>query len=135
MYFLMFFWYLFVPCGKFGSSYLGKATAAARTALPISYQCVQYFPVSKQWRDCQCLGVLTCAQMLMHAIAHEGCTDTVRESALEVDSGRKIPLPNLGLEPTSVLRLEFRRTLYPLSYQRSAPGPSPYTHTLLVAVT
>ena len=72
--------------------------------------------------------------MLMHVIAHGGCTDTVRESALEVDSGRKIPLPNLGLEP-SVLRLEFRRTLYPLSYHRSAPGPSPYTHTLLVAVT
>ena len=30
-------------------------------------------------------------QMLMHAIAHMGCTDTVRESALKVDSGRKIP--------------------------------------------
>ena len=29
--------------------------------------------------------------MLMHAIAHESCTDTVRESALKVDSGRKIP--------------------------------------------
>ena len=27
----------------------------------------------------------------MHAIAHGGCTDTVRESALKVDSGRKIP--------------------------------------------
>ena len=34
-------------------------------------------------------GSLTCAQMLMRAIAHEGCTDTVRESALKVDSGRK----------------------------------------------
>ena len=31
-----------------------------------------------------------CALMLMHGIAHEGCTDTVRESALKVDSGRKI---------------------------------------------
>ena len=30
-------------------------------------------------------GYLTCAQMLTHAIAHEGCTDTVRESALKVD--------------------------------------------------
>ena len=27
----------------------------------------------------------------MHAIAHRGCTDTIRESALKVDSGRKIP--------------------------------------------
>ena len=34
---------------------------------------------------------LTCSQMLMHAIANGGCTDTVRESALKVDSGRKIP--------------------------------------------
>ena len=34
---------------------------------------------------------LTHAQMLMHATAHWGCADTVRESALTVDSGRKIP--------------------------------------------
>ena len=34
---------------------------------------------------------LTCTQVLMHAIAHEGCTDTRRESGLKVDSGRKIP--------------------------------------------
>ena len=27
-----------------------------------------------------------CTQMLMHAIAHRGCTDTVREFALKVDS-------------------------------------------------
>ena len=26
-----------------------------------SYHCVQYFHVSKQWYDCQCLGFLTCA--------------------------------------------------------------------------
>ena len=41
----------------------------------------------------------------MHAIAHGGCTDTVRESALDVDSGEKNPLPHGGLEPASVLRL------------------------------
>ena len=29
-------------------------------------------------------GLLTCAQMLMHAIAHGGRTDTVSESALSV---------------------------------------------------
>ena len=29
--------------------------------------------------------------MLIHAIAHGGCRDTVRESALEADCGRKIP--------------------------------------------
>ena len=32
-----------------------------------------------------------CALILMHAIADEGCTDTIGESALKVDSGRKIP--------------------------------------------
>ena len=55
-----------------------------------SYHCAQYFPVSKQWYGCQCLGFLTCTQLLMHAIAHGGRTDTVRQSALEADSGRKI---------------------------------------------
>ena len=36
-------------------------------------------------------GSLTCAQMLMHAIAHRGVRTHVRESALKVDSWRKIP--------------------------------------------
>ena len=36
-------------------------------------------------------GSLTCAQMLMHAFAHGGARTRVRESALKVDSGRKIP--------------------------------------------
>ena len=53
--------------------------------------CVQYFCVSKQLHGSQCLGLSTCAQMLMYAIARGGCTDTVRESALKADSGRKIP--------------------------------------------
>ena len=34
-------------------------------------------------------GSFPCSQMLMHAIAQGGFTDTVRESALKVDSGRK----------------------------------------------
>ena len=42
-------------------------------------------------------GSLTCTQTLMHAIAHGGCTDTVRESAL----WEKNPLPHLGIEPAS----------------------------------
>ena len=40
---------------------------------------------------CQCWRFLMWAQMLMHVTAHGGCMDTVRESALKVDSGRKIP--------------------------------------------
>ena len=35
-------------------------------------------------------GSLTCAQMLMHAIAHGGVRTHVREPAVKVDSGRKI---------------------------------------------
>ena len=44
---------------------------------------------------------LTCTQMLVHAISHGGCTDTVRESALKVDSRRKNPLPQWKIEPAS----------------------------------
>ena len=36
---------------------------------------------------CQCLGFLTRAQTLMHAVAHGVCTDTGKVSALKVDSG------------------------------------------------
>ena len=51
--------------------------------------------------------------MLMHATAHEGCTDTVKESALEVDCGEKNPLPYRGLEPASVLSLAFQSDALP----------------------
>ena len=34
---------------------------------------------------------LTCTQMLMHAISHGAVRTHVKESALKVDSGRKIP--------------------------------------------
>ena len=56
--------------------------------------------------------------MLVHVIAHEGCSDTVGESALKVDSGRKIPCR------TGESNLRQRRggpTLYQLSYI-----PAPY---------
>ena len=74
---------------------------------------MRYFPVSDQRYGCQCFGSLTCTQMLLHAISHEGCTDTVRESALNVDSGRKIHFR------TGESNLPQRRagsTLYQLSY-------------------
>ena len=58
-------------------------------------------------------GSLTCTQMLMHVIAHEGVQTHERDSSLKVDSGRKIPcrtgesnLPQwcdgLMLEPTEL---------------------------------
>ena len=37
---------------------------------------------------------LTCAQMLKHSITHGGVRTHVRESALKVDSGKKIPRRN-----------------------------------------
>ena len=46
----------------------------------------------------------------MHTIAHEerergeGGTDTVRESSLKVDSGRKIPCRTRRIEPESAAR-------------------------------
>ena len=49
----------------------------------------------------------------MHVIAHEGGTDTVRESALQVDSRRKISCRSRGLEPASVLRLAFQSDALP----------------------
>ena len=64
----------------------------------------------------------------MHATAHRSCTDTsLRESALEADSGRKIPCRTGGLEPASVSRLVFQSgtlqnelfqifPLFPMSY-------------------
>ena len=85
-----------------------------------SYQSVQYFRVSKEW--CLAASVrdfVTCAQMLMHATAHGGCEDIVRESALEADSGRKIPFRTGDSNPRQYRAWLLRRTLYPLSY----PGP------------
>ena len=69
------------------------------------------------------LDFLTCAQMLMHAIAHWDRTDTVRESALEIDSGREKTkqknLPLRGVEPASVLCLAFQSDV--LSAELSPP--------------
>ena len=80
-----------------------------------SCQCVRCFPVSKQWYGCQCLGFLTCAQMLMCATA---CvlTDTVTESALETDSGRKIPCCTGDSNPYPYYSWLFGQMHYQLSY-------------------
>ena len=66
-------------------------------------QCVQYCGVSKHcYMAASASGVLTCTQMLMHAIAHGGCANTVIESALKAD-WEKNPVHHRGLEPESVL--------------------------------
>ena len=83
-----------------------------------SYECVQYFGVSRQGYGCQCLGFLTYAQMLMHAIAQGGCMDTLRKSALEVDSRTKIPCRTGDSIPSQYFAWLFSRTLYQLSSPR-----------------
>ena len=55
---------------------------SCRSSATQSYQCEQCFCVSKLGYGWQCLGLLTCALMLMHAIAHGGSMDIVGESAL-----------------------------------------------------
>ena len=50
--------------------------------------------------------------MLMHAIAHGGCANTVRESALKADWETN-PVHHLGLEPESVLLLTFQSDAVP----------------------
>ena len=84
-----------------------------------SYQCVQYFSMSKQWYGCQCLGFLTCTQMLMQTIAHGGCTDTARESALKADTGRKIPCCTGDSNPRQYCAWLFSHALYLLRYSPS----------------
>ena len=58
----------------------------------------------------------------MHAIAHWGCTDTVRESALKVD-WEKNPLPHRGIEPASAA---CRSDALPTEL---TPPPPTHTHT------
>ena len=70
---------------------------------------------------CRCLGFLTniyrwlpvfgifnVQQMLMHAVAHRGCADSVTEVDWE-----KNPSLHRGLEPASVLRLAFQSDALP----------------------
>ena len=94
-FFLFLFWIfsiLFIQCGNFGSPYLSKATAAAGAALPILNSARGIFVCPNKGIAANAWDLpLTCAPMLLLAIAHGGCTDTARESALQVDSGRKIP--------------------------------------------
>ena len=104
-FFLFFFSAPLIPRGKFRSPDLGKATAATRAVLSIpNKQCMQYFHVPV-------LGMGT--DVKMHAVAHEGCMDTVRESALKVDSGRKIPCRTGEL---NLHRQHAGPMLYQLSY-------------------
>ena len=77
--------------------HLGGHILSSNTNLVCAvFSCVQTMVILI---DCQCFRF---AQVFMSAILHEGCTITVRESALKVDSGeKKIPSLLRGLEPAS----------------------------------
>ena len=55
--------------------------------------------MSRQWYGCQFPGL---PRMLMRAIAHWGCQNTVRESALKVVCGRKIPFRSVAANRINV---------------------------------
>ena len=101
------------------------AAAAARAALPIPTSVCSSFVCRKEREQKkkrkrygrQCLGFLTFQQMLMHAIAHCGCRDTVRESVLE-GSARNIPCRTWDSNPRQYCAWLFSGTLYRLSYRR-----------------
>ena len=77
--------------GKFGLLSLGKASCDI-VALRSLRCMLSIFSVSTIHRTLAwTTGSLTCAQMLIIAIAHGGVQTYLRESALKVDCGRKIP--------------------------------------------
>ena len=97
----------FIPCGKFRWPCLGKTTAATRAALPIPTSVCCIFMCPENGNSCQCLGFLTCVQMLMYATTHEGFTNTIREYALGEN-----PLPYPESKP-SVLHIAFQSNCLP----------------------
>ena len=104
-----------------------------------SYLCVQHFPVSKQRYGCQRLGFVTCAQMLMHATAHGGRTNTVRESALEADSGRKYLAARGNQTRIGVASVFFGQMLYhsiptPFQVPKTSSKKAGHMHTLKIKI-
>ena len=75
--------YFIVPCGKFGSPYLGKAQQPQEQRYPFLVVCQNNGMAANVW------DLVTCAQMLMHEIAHGGDVPTPPESALELTLGEK----------------------------------------------
>ena len=97
----------------------GRLTWVRRSSRKSGATCscrrVRCYLVSAQWCGCQCLGFLTCTQMLMCATAGV-LTDVVTESALETDSGRKIPCRTGDSHPRQCYSWFFSQMHYQLSY-------------------
>ena len=84
------FWYLMLcPLREIRVAFPGKAQQPQEQRYPFLFVCVVFLCVQTMvWLPVS--GIFNVTQMLMHATAHGGCMDTVRESAVEVDCGRKI---------------------------------------------
>ena len=72
--------------------------------------------MSKHSHGCQCLGFLACTQMLMQLDARRGFMNTIRDSALEVASGRKMPCRTGDLILCQYCTWLFSQTPYQHSY-------------------
>ena len=114
---------------KFRSPHLGKAQQLQEQCYPFLSACVVFSCVQIMlWLPV--FGIWMCAQVLMHVIAHGGCMDTVRESALGADSGREIPCRTWDSNPPQYCTWLFCWTLYKQSY--SCPSKSFTCFCLLV---
>ena len=96
---------------------MGKATAATGTELsnPMSVCSIFVRPnngVAASVWDFESANRM----VLVHTIAHWGCTDTVKESALKVDFWRKILCRTGESNPRQYCAWLFGPTLYKLSY-------------------
>ena len=77
----------FIPCMKFARAALLIPTSTTSVCGIFVYS------FASVW------DFLTCAWMMMQAIAGWSCTNIIRESALKADSGRKIPHHTRELNP------------------------------------
>ena len=104
-----------------------------KTGIAHSYQCLQCFAGPNSGVAAGVWGLLTCTQMLMRAIAQGGCVNTIRESALTADSGRKIPCRAGELRLCRCCAWLFSLTLCQLSCPTSL-CVCPFTSCLPVSV-
>ena len=113
-----------------------RHSSCKKSSATHSYQCVRYFPVSRQCYGCHCLGLLTCAQMLKHANA-PGIVQTPRSARTKTDSGRRKkqqPCRTGDSNPRQYCARLFSRTLYQLIVQVS-PCKQTAVYHLLCALT
>ena len=86
-----YFWNTFkilswLPCGKIGSRYTQATLSSRQSSATHSCQCVQHFPVSKQWYGCQRLVIFN-----VHTnVDAFDCTRGLHKHCKRVGSGRNI---------------------------------------------